>query len=331
MATTLTEKYVHAVTRSLPEDQRLDVADELRATIADRVDSLVRDEQRSPDEAEHAAIAELDDPDRLAAEYTGRSLHLIGPASYPSYIRLMKALMTTIVPIVAVVVLVTAILTDRPFGAVVGHTAWTTFNVVVHLFFWVTLIWVLAERGSGPDQVEERLTAKWTPDDLPEPPRQTHFALPDVAFSIVALTAMGAWIVGQHFLSWVHDTADEPVPTLDPGLWSGWLPLLLLVLALSIGFEFAKFRTGHWTRPLLVVNAALGLALTAPLVVLAATDQLLNPAIFDELARAGTEVDPGHVNTIVIISALVILVWDLVASVRSAALIERESHDTAAV
>ena len=35
----LTDRYVHAVTRTLPEDQRADVADELRASIADRVES----------------------------------------------------------------------------------------------------------------------------------------------------------------------------------------------------------------------------------------------------------------------------------------------------
>ena len=39
----LTERYVYAVTRRLPEDQRVDVGEELRGTIADRIDTLAAD------------------------------------------------------------------------------------------------------------------------------------------------------------------------------------------------------------------------------------------------------------------------------------------------
>lgn len=44
-------------------------------------------------------LTELGDPMRLAAGYTGRPLHLIGPAVYPDWLRLVKLLLGIIVPL----------------------------------------------------------------------------------------------------------------------------------------------------------------------------------------------------------------------------------------
>ena len=42
MTTTLTDRYIWAVQRSLPEHQRDDIDRELRGTIADTVDAKIR-------------------------------------------------------------------------------------------------------------------------------------------------------------------------------------------------------------------------------------------------------------------------------------------------
>jgi hypothetical protein len=64
----LTKRYVYAVTRRLPEEQRTGVGEELRGTIADRIDALTADRPDSDSTAnERLALEELGDPDRLAA------------------------------------------------------------------------------------------------------------------------------------------------------------------------------------------------------------------------------------------------------------------------
>ena len=74
----LTDRYVAAALKGVQTDQREDVAAELRGSIADAVE--VRTSQgESPDTAERAVLLELGDPTRLAAEYSGRPLYLIGP------------------------------------------------------------------------------------------------------------------------------------------------------------------------------------------------------------------------------------------------------------
>jgi len=76
--TSLTERYLATALRGIPERQRADVDRELRSSIADAVeDRVVAGEDRVA--AEKDVLEGLGNPARLAAEYDGRKLHLIGP------------------------------------------------------------------------------------------------------------------------------------------------------------------------------------------------------------------------------------------------------------
>lgn len=307
---TLTDKYVHAVTRSLPEDQRADVAEELRGTIADRVDSLRR-EHVGIDEhaAEYAAVAELDDPMRMTAGYTGRPLHLIGPAVYPGYVRLLKSILLAVLPVIAVIMVVVHVVDGDGFGTIVGQTVWTTFTVGVRIAFWITLMCVLVERGSAPRDVQANLGAEWSPDDLPEPPRATHFPLGETIASISFLVVAIGFLVGQHFWGW-HGDDNASLPALDPDLWSLWIPIILAILVAMIGLEIAKWRIGHWTTALAASNIVLALAFAAPTIWLAASDRLLNPDLLPVVSDHIDDFDA--VNTVVIVAVAVITLWDIV-------------------
>lgn len=79
---------MRAATRRLPEDQRLDIGEELRASIGDRVDTM-REERPglTEEQSEYAALEELGDPDRMAAGHTGHRLEPIGPEICCAYLR----------------------------------------------------------------------------------------------------------------------------------------------------------------------------------------------------------------------------------------------------
>ena len=82
--TTLTDRYVWGVLRAVPETQRPDLEPEIRALIADALEARSAvDAGEVPAAAERAVLAELGDPEVLAARYTDRSLFLIGPALLP--------------------------------------------------------------------------------------------------------------------------------------------------------------------------------------------------------------------------------------------------------
>ncbi len=309
--TLLSERYVHAVTRRLPPDQRDDVADELRAGIDDRVESLLGPTSAlSRVEAERAAIEELGDPALLSDGYTGTRRQLIGPELYPGYVCVLKGVLVTVVPVVTVLIAVIQALTGSSFGAVVGETVWMALNLSVHIAFWVTVTFVLIERGSAPDDVRDALGTEWDPDQLPELPRASGGSVSDLAASVVFLSLIGAAIVWQQLRPSI--TADgERVPALDPDLWSFWLPLVLVLLVVEIGFEVVKYRLG-WSVRLATANTVLAAVFAAPLVYLAATERLLNPAAVAGVQEEWAAFDPAVAHTVVLVSAVVIAVWDTV-------------------
>lgn len=314
---TLTDRYVHAATRHLPEDQRADVGDELRGSIADRVDSLRASSGLTGEQAEYAAIEELGDPDRLAAGYSGKRLQLIGPELYPSYIRVLKAVLVTVVPIVAVVIAVVEAIEGGSAGSIIGQSIWTAINVALQIAFWITLTFVVVERGSSPDKMEESLGVEWTPDKLPDVPHGSRGSLGEMVMSLVWLAIVGVAIVWQQFRSPIESDGDH-LPLLDPDLWSFWLPLILVLLVAEMAFEVVKYRAGSWSRGLATANVVLGAIFAAPIVYLAATDKLLNPAAVSEIQEGWSGFDPDITNTVVIITAVLIWLWDSIDGWRKA-------------
>lgn len=307
----LTERYLYAATRRLPEDQRTDVADELRGSIADRRAALAEERPELDDAAaERAALVELGDPDRLAADYTGRGLYLIGPDVYPAFQRVLARVLAVVVPIVVLVVGVVDAIDEQPWGDVVFGSLWIGFATAVQIFFWVTLTFVLIERNApGHASLRESLEVEWTPDQLPALPGRPG-ALSDLAASLAFSGLTLAALVWQQFGSPVS-AGGERLPILDPDLWSSWLPVLVVLLLADAAFEIVKYRAGRWSIGLATVNTVLALGFGGVLVHLGLTDQLLNPAAISAIQADWSGFDPDVTHTIVALSALVIFVWDV--------------------
>src|SRR5690606_21673060 len=140
---TLTERYVWAVARHLPEEIGPDVAEELRSSLAETIEAKI-DAGAAPHEAEREAITELGDPDVLARGYGGMPNHLIGPAVYPDFIRLLKILLVAVPSIVFVVsATVNAMTGDTHPGMIALDAALLAFTVAVHVGFWTGLTFAL--------------------------------------------------------------------------------------------------------------------------------------------------------------------------------------------
>ena len=121
--TSLTERYLAAALRSIPERQRTDVEGELRSSIDDAVeDRVANGEDRAA--AEKAVLEGLGDPARLAADYAGRPLYLIGPELYLVYRQALLRLVGIVVPLVLVVLTVVELIGGAGYvGALIDGIA----------------------------------------------------------------------------------------------------------------------------------------------------------------------------------------------------------------
>ncbi|MFF5172996.1 permease prefix domain 1-containing protein [Micromonospora sp. NPDC000089] len=303
---TLTDRYLAATLRTVPPQRREEIAGELRASIRDMVEDRAGAGQ-DPATAEREVLTELGAPELLAARYTDRVLHLIGPTYYLIWWNLLRRLLTYIPATVGVIVgVVHAATSDAPGGAV-GAGISAAIQAAVQIAFWTTLVFAVLERTRTPLELPA-----WTPDKLPEAPVERDTRLPETCAGVVMLVLLGGFLVWQHFRSWVPGPDGRDIPLLDPALWNDWLPVLLAVLLLGALFEIVKYRIGRWTWPLFGARVALDLAFWLPVVWLLRSDQLLNPALLDRVEWLR---DPGNLDTVITIAtagAALVLIWGMV-------------------
>jgi hypothetical protein len=310
MTTTLADRYVWAAARSVPEAQRPEFERELRERLGDAIDGHVA-RGAAPADAEHAALVELGDPWQLAARYVDRPMQLIGPRYFPTWWRLLKTLLVIVVPISAVGVLLGQVLSNAPIGDMIADTISITLSVAVHLAFWTTLVFAIAERSATAMPV-----ATWTPEQLPQVRDDARAGrLGDLIASVVFLAIFAGVIVWQQTGAIFRDGERLPIPVLDPSLWSFWIPYFLVLLALEVVFAVVIYLRG-WTWTMAGINVLLNVAFTVPAVWLFLSGQLFAPEFLDAIRWPWPSGD-----AVVVILAFVfigIAVWDIIDGFRKA-------------
>ena len=293
----LTDRYVHATLRTVSEARRGDIGAELRDSIDDMIDARIADEEGAED-AERAVLTELGEPGRLASAYTGSPLHLIGPRYFLVWKKLIINLLTWVPALVAVVVVVIKLLEEADAGDVVGAAISAIFTSAIQIALWTTLVFAILERVDVENGIQE-----WTVDNLPEMPGERPISLGDAVGSASWIVLMMVALVGQHFRSWVEGPDGDDVPILNPDLWSGWLPFLLAMLAVSLLIELWKYRLGRWTWPVAWVTIAASAAFALPVAWLANRDELVSSEVRDLIGVAP--------NNVIVIGTLLILAWEI--------------------
>lgn len=310
---TLTDRYVAAAVRTVPEQQRADLAAELRASIDDQIDDRV-EQGEARDAAERAVLTDLGDPDRLGAGYTDRPLWLIGPRYFLEWWRLLKLLLWIVPAAAAFGVSFAMVLDHATLGEIVGAVVPLILTVAVHLAFWTTLVFAIVERTSGRQGAGPLVT--WTVDQLPDP-RPSGAGRGELIATLVFLTIGAGAILWDLFIGFVP--TEPGLSFLNPALWPAWILALFVVMALEAALAVAVYAVGRWTILLAVANGILNLLVAVPAVWLASQGQLINPAYFPTLIPDdGAEVG-AIVNTILMFAIAVIAIWGTIDSAIKAA------------
>jgi hypothetical protein len=304
---TLTDRYVWAAARQMPEAQRAEFGRELRERIGDEVDARLAD-GTAPVDAERAVLVELGDPDALAADYADRPMQLIGPRYFLAWKRLLTVLYAIVLPIAGAGLLLAQLLAGAEPGDVVGSVVSTLLALVVHLAFWVTLVFAILERSPQAQAI-----APWTPEQLRELPDAGRSGrLSDLIASLVFLTLFAVVIVWQQAVPFAFGAA-QAMPILNPELWSFWLPYFLVLIVLEMLFAIAIYARG-WNWWLVAVNLVLNVAFTVPALWLFATGQLFNPEFLDVIGWPWGEAS-GATTTVFVLVFVGVAIWDVIDGV----------------
>ncbi|MEU8699925.1 hypothetical protein AB0C61_20085 [Streptomyces sp. NPDC048680] len=271
----LTDRYVAEVVRRIPAGRRGDVADELRATIADTVEARGPED---PEAAEREVLTEMGDPVRLAARYADRPLALIGPGLCPTYIRLLAVLLLTVLPVVVAVGAVLDVLDGKGAGAVIGGAVGTVVSLGAQMIAWLTVVFALAERSGKRSAAPGRA---WTPDELPRL-RATKERDATVYAGLSWHALLVALIVWQHTAQPYRTDAGAHIDVLDPGLWSGWIWPVLAGLAGLVVLDVIRAVRAP-TRSLALWNIAAQVVFTLPMAWILYRREFFNPAFLSDV------------------------------------------------
>jgi len=312
-----TERYLAVVLRQIPERQRADVERELRSSIGDAIDDRAAAGE-GRDEAERAVLEGLGDPVRLAAGMTGKPMYLIGPDLFPTYRQLLITLLSVVVPIVGIVMGVLELVNQGTIGDAIITGGGAALNVAVHLAFWFTLVFAIAERVDAAKNATQQATGgPWKLERLPKLPTD-RITIGEMAGEIITLLfTIGGLIVVQN-LTWTESVTGQVLPLLEPALVNFWLPVLIAVLASLVIFHLVVFAVGRWTMPLAVVHTVLELAFALPVAYLALNGLLVNPAFAAAVGYPPLAEGDGPVMIILAASVAIITAWEIFDGFRRA-------------
>lgn len=293
---TLTDRYVTEVVRHIPADQHGDVADELRATIADTIEARGSADLEA---AEREVLTEMGAPIRLAAQYADRPLALIGPELYPTYVRLLTVLLSAVLPMVTAVSAVLDVLDGQGAAEVIGGAVGAVISVGAQMVAWLTVVFALVERSGKRSGTVGRV---WTPDDLPErraPKERGVAAYTGMAWHALLI----ALIVWQHTAQPYRTDDGIHIDVLDPGLWSNWIwPILAGLVGLVTLDAIRAVRVR--TRSLAVWSIAAEAAFTLPLAWVLHRQEFFNPAFLSDFN--GSWQTPDSFYTVVVVGVLAV-------------------------
>ena len=212
--TTLTDRYVFAAVKAMPEDRRGDIDRELRDSITDAVDARV-DAGQDPADAETTVLTELGDPRRLAARYDERPLYLIGPDLYLAWLRLLKTLLWIVGASSFVGVLVVRMVLDPsdPIGAFSGALG-TCLDLMIQVACWVTVVFAVLQRTGSRREAGGR--SRWTPESLPPIEGRNLVSLSDTITTVVFIAFFIGVLLWQRVGSLLY-LDGEPVLVLQIG------------------------------------------------------------------------------------------------------------------
>lgn len=280
----LIERYIYAVSRHLPENQRADVADELRGLIEDTLEEKGSRSKKTV----HEVLVELGDPELFVLQYRDTKQYLIGPKLFGMYLKALKLTAAIGLPIGLAISLISQII-EQPdnipgfFVALVGSVV----AIGIQIVFWVTLVFFVLER-SNVDGKELAKENPWTPEMLPEVTTKRQIPLSDVIGDMIWYAIIIALpLLSQSVL--VAYTDNQSVPFFNPQIAPLWIGIIVAIGIVGFVKSALKLRVRNWTLGLASFNIAFALIFSAALIALPITTQLINPAFITLLDT--------HINT----------------------------------
>lgn len=286
----LIDRYVYAVTKGLPEKQRVDIEKELRSLIEDMLEQQAGDE---PCEAKvEKVLLGLGAPEQLADNYRGSKRYLVGPQNFDKYILLLKIVLGAVFLGISIAVGVGSVFADqRNAAAIFIDYLAALFSGVLQGFAWVTIAFAIAEyRGIRLSADRAAKKNEWSISQLPEIPRKETIISPaESIFSILFTTLFVTvlYFAPNIFAAYIPSSTGGTtvIPIFDAAVLRGYRWLIAGIFIFSITKEAVKLISGRWTLKTSVGYSALSAVSTIMTLVMFSDSRIWNHDFSAELYK----------------------------------------------
>ncbi len=278
----LVDKYVFEVGQRLPKKNRADIEAEIRSLIQDTLESRSQSTGRPVDETLAVEVLkEFGPPEKMAEAYQP-TRYLIGPRLFPSFILVMRIILTVLLVVAAVrvgVTLGTAGINWQSTGDTVLTIVLNMFQSAFSLLGSVVLIFALLEWFLIKKfKVQELET--WDPNKLKGEKQEDRVEpvgqVVGIVFTILVIVLLNFFpnMIGISFngSQWIQG------PVLND-VFFRYLPFINVILGLSIVKDLVLLRQGNHTK--FTRWFAIGLSLCN---IILASIILKGPSILDQSA-----------------------------------------------
>ncbi|MDR3552143.1 MAG: hypothetical protein P4L75_03365 [Clostridia bacterium] len=245
----------------MPEKQREDIAKELRGLIEDMLAQREGNAQTGDADIE-AVLTELGEPSALAAKYSGKPRHLIGPELFELYIIVLKiALAASVFGILVAMAVHYAVTPPQYIGEVFSNIFDAIFSGLMEAFAWVTIVFALIEHFSVDINAAKRKRARWKPSDLPEIPVKGALIKPSgpiVGIIFIAIFFILINFAPGLFSVYFSKAGASPIPVFSLSVLKSYMLLINIWFAVAIFKEIMKLVCGRYNISFAVANVLLG-------------------------------------------------------------------------
>jgi hypothetical protein len=246
----ITDRYIYAVTKRLPQKQRDDIEKELRSLIEDMANERCNNKPPQKSDIE-SVLNELGNPAKLASKYRDDKNYLIGPEHFDTYFLILKIVMAAVV-LGAGLGKAIELFVNSPVNIVQGIAELITAIIsgAFQGFTWVTVIFAVNERFAYYKLTDLKKN-EWSISDLPEIPKKEELIKPvDIIVSIIftvffiVIFNFSSQFIG--FYNFESGKLVSIIPIFSEQVLKSFMPLILTLFCLSILKECIKLIIGNW-------------------------------------------------------------------------------------
>jgi hypothetical protein len=263
----LINRYAAEVGRHLPEKGRPDIEQELRSILEDMLDDRARAAGKPADEEMAAALLkEYGEPGKVASTYHAPR-YLVGPAVYPTFVMVMKIVLTVIAVLAVIQFGFSAArggATPVQIGGAFAQSFSTFFNGGLTALGIVTLIFALNERFNPNLKFDKQ---EWNPRELRPVPQsasrvKTGDLIASIVFNLIAIVVFNLYFDRIGFYTNTNGTWTM-IPIFSEVL-RGYVIYFTFLWGLEVGLHVYVLQAGTWdltTRWLAIGHALASIVL----------------------------------------------------------------------